>query len=203
MVGEMAERFGAVELIDTSKRKSGTIFVKFFDLRSALAMHNNPCAMGNYQWMIQFAGVSPITNRKHPPNSGTIVIFNWIPNISDEIIWTELSKCGDIREIRSSPHPSKREGGLSKFIEFWDLRASQAAMDQIRANGIFGQKVAADFSRPGGFWKHPPLENRAPTVVRVSRKDRPSPLLFSHYSSETENQANFPISRNQECSLQN
>jgi hypothetical protein len=193
-VGEVAQRFGAVESIDTSERRSGKIFVKFFDLRSALAMHSSPSKFGKCQWMIRFAAEQQIGDRQHPQNNGTIVIFNGIPNISDEMIWVELSKCGDIREIRSSPYSSTKKGAAHKFIEFWDLRASQAAVNRIKRTGLFGAKVSADFSRPGGHWNRTePLENRTPAVIRLSAKDKPALLLVSRCSSGIENEANSPV----------
>jgi hypothetical protein len=158
-----AAKYGDVDSVDVSEIASGKITVKFFDLRSAHALRSSTVRVGGLTWQLQFAHPAKISNPRKPPNIGTIVMFHVPATLSDGAIREEMERFGEIRELRG--HADQR------FVEFWDTRRCQEALAAIRAGKVFAGKIAAEYSRPGGFRKNPDafLANRKPVIARVSK----------------------------------
>jgi RNA recognition motif-containing protein len=159
---DTASAFGDVEAVELRERSPvGT--VRFFDLRSAMAMRRSFPRGSARGWIAQFAAPQPITDRKHPPNNGTIVIFHLAEGISDRQLREELAQFGAIRQIRSPPDRTTQ-----RFVEFWDTRAAEAALRGLRGKVILNSRVSVEFSLPGGYRKNPEAFQgaRAPVVVR-------------------------------------
>jgi RNA recognition motif-containing protein len=149
---------------------SGRILVTFFDLRAAFRMRRSIFGAGRYTWTIQFARAPKITNSQPVPNTGTIIIFRMKKETTVDDVWREFERFGDIREIRAAP---ERKGG-QRFVEFWDVRAAGNARAEMGGKVVCGARIKIDFSRPGGFRKHPDafLENRAPIVAYNSKREQ-------------------------------
>jgi hypothetical protein len=171
-------RYGEIEFVDMSERMFGKLFVKFYDLRSAYKMKSARVVIGNHRWLIQYAPPEVIVDRKHPPNTGTIVLFADHPDIPREVFYAEFTQYGEIREIRSAVSQygkgKKVKVTYQYFVEFWDIRASQRAFERAKARGYFGRQIPVEFSRPGGYRKNPTpfMANRIPTVARKSMKQQ-------------------------------
>lgn len=58
---------------------------------------------------------------------------------------TFLSGVHCIKQIRETPH--KRH---HKFIEFYDVRAAEAALKSLNRSDIAGKRIKLEPSRPGG-----------------------------------------------------
>jgi RNA recognition motif-containing protein len=157
-----ASAFGEVDIVEL--KDNGLVgTVRFFDLRSAMSMRRDFRTVSSHRWILQFAPPQPITDRKRPPNSGTIVIFHLVEGITDEQLREELSRFGQIRQIRSPP-----DRKTQRFVEFWDLRHAAAALHGLRGRAILNSRVSVEFSIPGGYRKHPEMfqDARTPVVVR-------------------------------------
>jgi RNA recognition motif-containing protein len=104
-----------------------------------------------------------VTNRRKPPNNGTVVIFHLLPGTTDEAVGEALSKYGTVRQVRSPP-----DRDTQRFVEFWDLRDAERAVKEMRGRVILNARVSVEYSLPGGCRKDPNAlsEYRAPTVVR-------------------------------------
>ena len=108
-------------------------------------------------------------------NQGTLVIFNLDPSVSNEEVRQIFGAYGEVKEVRmllqvlitfimflSSLYscwlcfgfylqiretPNKKH---HKFIEFYDVRASEAALRSLNKSEIAGKRIKLEPSRPGG-----------------------------------------------------
>ncbi|KAJ8501090.1 hypothetical protein OPV22_011642 [Ensete ventricosum] len=78
-------------------------------------------------------------------NQGTLVIFNLDSSVSNDDLRQIFGACGEVKEIRETPH--KRH---HKFIEFYDVRAAEAALRSLNKSDIAGKQIKLEPSRPGG-----------------------------------------------------
>lgn len=78
-------------------------------------------------------------------NQGTLVVFNLDSSVTNEELRQIFSQHGEVKEIRETPH--KRH---HKFIEFYDIRAADAALRALNRSDIAGKRIKLEPSRPGG-----------------------------------------------------
>ncbi|CAJ2661877.1 unnamed protein product [Trifolium pratense] len=78
-------------------------------------------------------------------NQGTLVVFNLDPSVSNEDLRQIFGAYGEVKEIRETPH--KRH---HKFIEYYDVRAAEAALKSLNRCDIAGKRIKLEPSRPGG-----------------------------------------------------
>ena len=141
--------------IDTSNLKTNnSITIEYFDLRQAQTIKrkyngatiNLPSSYGSGPVSVTFAPLKKIPDPRRPPNNGTIVVFHLPAGVTEAHIEKSFSCFGQIREIRGTPQkPGQR------FIEFWDTRDAEAALNALNGKYVMGSKVSIEFSLPGGF----------------------------------------------------
>ncbi|KAJ6730693.1 RNA RECOGNITION MOTIF-CONTAINING [Salix viminalis] len=78
-------------------------------------------------------------------NQGTLVVFNLDASVSNDDLRLIFGVYGEVKEIRETPH--KRH---HKFIEFYDVRAAEAALRALNKSDIAGKRIKLEPSRPGG-----------------------------------------------------
>eukprot|EP00294_Goniomonas_avonlea_P005671 CAMPEP_0114558788 /NCGR_PEP_ID=MMETSP0114-20121206/10573_1 /TAXON_ID=31324 /ORGANISM="Goniomonas sp, Strain m" /LENGTH=839 /DNA_ID=CAMNT_0001744211 /DNA_START=29 /DNA_END=2548 /DNA_ORIENTATION=- len=76
---------------------------------------------------------------------GTLVVFNLDAHTTTEEVRALFSKVGEVKEVRETPH--KRH---HKFVEFYDIRAAEAALRMLNRFELRGKKIKVEPSRPGG-----------------------------------------------------
>ena len=134
--------------IDTSMLDQGKLTVEYFDLRHAQNVRrltNGTILHGNVI-VVVYAPLPKIEDPKKPPNNGTIVVFHLPTGITTEMIESAFAKYGEVRQVRGTPtKPTQR------FIEYWDIRAAEAALKGLSGKYIMGSRVSIEFSLPGGF----------------------------------------------------
>jgi hypothetical protein len=152
-----------LDRIDMSERTKGRIFVHYFNLQSALQIRGRIVTVSGRQWILRFRLPQQIFDRKHPPNNGTIVLFNLPLSVTNESLRQKFEPFGEIRDVRS-----EKKKGFARFIEFWDKRDCERAYRSIQSGKLFEKPIIAEFSRPGGYRKFPEkfAKTRVPTVVR-------------------------------------
>ncbi|KAH0795643.1 RNA-binding protein [Histomonas meleagridis] len=137
-----------IKSINFSKLSKGIVTIEYYDLRSSIQfkkMKNGSMLHGNVI-MVVYAPLPKIEDPKKPPNNGTIVVFNLPSGINDQHIESSFSQFGEIRQIRGTPtKPSQR------FIEYFDTRSSEAALNGLNGKYVMGSRVSIEFSLPGGF----------------------------------------------------
>ncbi|CAA6668322.1 unnamed protein product [Spirodela intermedia] len=153
------EQYGSIHTLYTACKHRGFVMISYYDLRSARnamkALQNKP--LKNRKLDVQFS--IPKDNQfESDINQGTLEILNLDFSVSNDDLLQIFGIYGDIKEIRETPH--KRH---HKFIEFYDVRAAEAALHSLNGSGIPGKKIKLIPSRPG--------------VPRWSATQQPSPDL--------------------------
>ncbi|XWS60194.1 hypothetical protein CRYUN_Cryun07bG0014600 [Craigia yunnanensis] len=78
-------------------------------------------------------------------NQGTLVVFNLDSSVSTDEFQRRFGAFGEIKEIRGTPHNLNH-----KFVEFYDVRAAEAALHALNRSDIAGKQIKLEPSRPGG-----------------------------------------------------
>ena len=153
----------SVKSIDQSKLKNGIIIVEYYDLRVAQnikRMTHRTILHGN-EIHVSYAPLQKIEDPRKPPNNGTIVVFHLPQGINDAHIEQSFRPFGEIRQIRGTPtKPTQR------FIEYWDTRSAEAALNNMSGKFIMASRVSIEFSLPGGFRRTVQRVDQ-PTIVRA------------------------------------
>ena len=134
--------------IDLSSLSQGTFTVEYFDLRHAQNVKRitNGSTLHGRVIVVSYAPLPKIEDPKKPPNNGTIVVFHLPPDITATEIQSVFGRYGEIKQVRGTPaKPTQR------FIEYWDIRAAENALNGLSGKFVQDSKVSIEFSLPGGF----------------------------------------------------
>jgi RNA recognition motif-containing protein len=140
--------FDSVKSVDRSALDSGVLTIEYFDLRHATQIKRNThnLIVGGSPLQVTYAPLARIEDPSKPPNNGTIVVFHLPPGVTPQQIESTFGPFGEIKQVRGTPSkPSQR------FIEYWDIRGAQRALDGLNGQYVMGSKVSIEFSKPGGF----------------------------------------------------
>jgi RNA recognition motif-containing protein len=137
--------------------------IEYFDLRHAQQVKRTAHNMTLHGSVISvvYAPLPKIEDPRKPPNNGTIVVFHLPPGLTPQQIESTFGEFGDIRQVRGTAGKPTQ-----KFIEYWDIRAAERALDGLNQRYVMGSRVSIEFSLPGGFRRN------------VQRGDQPTPLRF-------------------------
>ena len=144
--------YNSIKNIDMSLIADGFCSVEYYDLRHANNVKRiaNTATLHGNVIVVSYAPLSRIGDCKKPPNNGTIVVFH-LPatGVTDKQIEMTFGQFGEIRQIRGTPSkPTQR------FIEYWDTRAAEEALNSLNGKYVMGSKISIEFSLPGGFRKN-------------------------------------------------
>jgi RNA recognition motif-containing protein len=172
---DLLKSYGEIEAIDLAAIFFGVVIVRFYDLRAAQAVRRSRFCLKSRCLGVRYGPQLEITNPRKPPNNGTIVLFHLKKAATEEAVRKEFCQFGEIRQIRCAP------GNLrQRFIEYFDLRAAQAAVKGMKGKKICNSKISVEFSLPGGFKKaaEQVQSPRTPTIERVSRTHAPCAISY-------------------------
>ncbi|KAK4364025.1 hypothetical protein RND71_015383 [Anisodus tanguticus] len=140
------EQYGDIRTLYTACKHRGFVMISYYDIRAARtamrALHNKP--LRRRKLGIHFSIPKENPSEKDI-NQGTLVVFNLDPSVSNEDLRRIFGAYGEVKEIRETPH--KRH---HKFIEFYDVRAADAALKALNRSDIAGKRIKLEPSRPGG-----------------------------------------------------
>ncbi|KAF3791548.1 MEI2-like 2 protein [Nymphaea thermarum] len=140
------EQFGAIRTLYTACKHRGFVMISYYDIRDARtamrALQNKPLRRRKLDIHFSIPKDNP---SEKDINQGTLVVFNLDPSVSNDDLRQIFGAYGEIKEIRETPH--KRH---HKFIEFYDVRAAEAALRSLNRSDIAGKKIKLEPSRPGG-----------------------------------------------------
>jgi RNA recognition motif-containing protein len=137
---------GAVRTIDSSTLENGSVSIEYFDLRHANQMRTTPVLVNGAAVSLSYAPLPRIDDPRNPPNNGTIVVFHLPAGITNQQIEATFGPFGEIRQVRGTPSKPNQ-----KFVEYWDIRDAQKALDALNGQYLMGSRVSIEFSLPGGF----------------------------------------------------
>ncbi|XP_062230444.1 protein MEI2-like 3 [Phragmites australis] len=139
------QQFGDVQTLYTCKNH-GFVTVSYYDIRSAenamRALHNK--ALGLMNLDVQ----SSIPKEKVPnkyPNNGILVVSIIDSSISNDDLLQILGVYGDVKEIFRAPTSCNK-----KFVEFYDVRAAEAAVNDLSKDDMSCPKIKVELSHSGG-----------------------------------------------------
>ena len=143
------EMISSEDIIKECKyQPDGSILAEFFDLRYAFFYRNllQGAGWAGNKLNVSFSPPKLRNENGTPVNNGTLVLFHVPSNYSNVDLSNLFEFYGGIRQIRSSPNnPNQR------FIEFWDTRSAQFALDDLYRHKFLGQNVIIEYSIPGGL----------------------------------------------------
>ncbi|THG19675.1 hypothetical protein TEA_024688 [Camellia sinensis var. sinensis] len=140
------EQYGDVRTLYTACKNRGFVMISYYDIRAAQnamrALQNKPLKRRKLD--IHFSIPKDNASQKDI-NQGTLVVFNHDSSVSNEELWQIFGAYGEIKEIRETPHRSHH-----KFIEFYDVRAAEAALHALNRSDIAGKRIKLEPIHPGG-----------------------------------------------------
>ncbi|KOM40060.1 hypothetical protein LR48_Vigan04g025800 [Vigna angularis] len=140
------ELYGDIRTLYTACKHRGFVMISYYDIRAARtamrALQNKPLRRRKLDIHFSIPKDNPSDK---DINQGTLVVFNLDPSVSNEDLRQIFGAYGEVKEIRETPH--KRH---HKFIEFYDVRAAEAALKSLNRSDIAGKRIKLEPSRPGG-----------------------------------------------------
>ncbi|OEL21773.1 Protein MEI2-like 2 [Dichanthelium oligosanthes] len=187
------EQYGDIRTLYTATKHRGFVMISYFDIRSARnamrALQNKPLRRRKLDIHFSIPKENPSDKDL---NQGTLVIFNLDPSVSNEEVRQIFGAYGEVKEIRETPNKKHH-----KFIEFYDVRAAEAALRSLNKSEIAGKRIKLEPSRPGGTRRNlmqqlgHDLDQEEPRSYRHPHVGSPManspPGAWAHYSSPTDN----------------
>ncbi|CAJ2661875.1 unnamed protein product [Trifolium pratense] len=140
------EQYGDIRTLYTACKHRGFVMISYYDIRAARtamrALQNKPLRRRKLDIHFSIPKDNPSDK---DINQGTLVVFNLDPSVSNEDLRQIFGAYGEVKEIRETPH--KRH---HKFIEYYDVRAAEAALKSLNRCDIAGKRIKLEPSRPGG-----------------------------------------------------
>ncbi|KAJ4961211.1 hypothetical protein NE237_021121 [Protea cynaroides] len=140
------EQYGDIRTLYTACKNRGFVMISYYDIRAARnamrALQNKPLRRRKLDIHFSIPKDNP---SEKDINQGTLVVFNLDSTVSNDDLCQIFGVYGEIKEIRETPH--KRH---HKFIEFYDVRAAEAALHALNRSDIAGKRIKLEPSRPGG-----------------------------------------------------
>ncbi|KAK9051293.1 hypothetical protein SSX86_027920 [Deinandra increscens subsp. villosa] len=140
------EQYGDIRTLYTACKHRGFVMISYYDIRAARtamrALQNKPLRRRKLDIHYSIPKDNPSDK---DINQGTLVVFNLDPSVSCEDLFQIFGAYGEVKEIRETPY--KRH---HKFIEYYDVRAAEAALRSLNRSDIAGKRIKLEPSRPGG-----------------------------------------------------
>ncbi|KAK1270104.1 Protein MEI2-like 4 [Acorus gramineus] len=140
------EQYGDIRTLYTACKHRGFVMISYYDIRAARnamrALQGKPLKCRKLDIHFSIPKDNP---SEKDINQGTLVVFNLDASVSNDELRQIFGVYGEIKEIRETPH--KRH---HKFIEFYDVRAAEAALRALNRSDIAGKRIKLEPSRPGG-----------------------------------------------------
>ncbi|GAQ81819.1 Protein Mei2 [Klebsormidium nitens] len=172
------EQYGAIRQLYTACKHRGFVMISYYDIRAARsamrALQNKPLRRRKLDIHFSIPKENPSDK---DVNQGTLVVFNLDSSVTNEELRQIFSQHGEVKEIRETPH--KRH---HKFIEFYDIRAADAALRALNRSDIAGKRIKLEPSRPGGARRI--MNVAVPTdMIDEDRRMHASPPRHNSWSS--------------------
>ncbi|KAK9108612.1 hypothetical protein Syun_024623 [Stephania yunnanensis] len=140
------QQYGDIRTLYTACKHRGFVMISYYDIRAARSamrsLQNKPLRRRKLDIHYSIPKDNP---SERDVNQGTLVVFNLDSSVSNDELCHIFGVYGEIKEIRETPH--KRH---HKFIEFYDVRAADAALRALNRTDIAGKRIKLEPSRPGG-----------------------------------------------------
>lgn len=142
------EQYGDIHTLYTACKQRGFVIISYYDIRAARnamkALQSKP--LGQRKLDIHYSIPKDNPSEKDI-NQGTLKVFNLDSSVSNDDLHQVFGVYGEIKEICETPC-----GSNHKFIEFYDVRAAEAALHAVNWGEFAGKmiKVELEPSHPAG-----------------------------------------------------
>lgn len=140
------EQYGGIRTLYTACKHRGFVMISYYDIRAARtamkALQNKPLRRRKLDIHYSIPKDNP---SEKDVNQGTLVVFNLDSSVSNDELRHIFGVYGEVKEIRETPLRSNH-----KFVEFYDVRAAEAALRALNRSDIAGKQIKVEPSRPGG-----------------------------------------------------
>ncbi|XP_044461949.1 protein MEI2-like 4 isoform X2 [Mangifera indica] len=140
------EQYGDISTFDTACKHQGFVIISYHDIRAA---RNAMKALQNKLMRHRKLNIHFSIPKENPLekdiNPGTLVVFNLDASVSNEELHQIFGVYGEIKEIHETT-----EQGHHKFIEFYDIRAAEAALQALNRINIAGKQIKVEPSHHRG-----------------------------------------------------
>ncbi|KAH7516812.1 hypothetical protein FEM48_Zijuj10G0174400 [Ziziphus jujuba var. spinosa] len=140
------EQYGDIRTLYTACKHRGFVMISYYDIRASRnamkSLQNRPLRRRKLDIHYSIPKDNP---SEKDVNQGTLVVFNLDSSVSNDELRQIFGVYGEIKEIRETPHRSHH-----KFVEFYDVRAAEAALRSLNRSDIAGKRIKLEPSRPGG-----------------------------------------------------
>ncbi|XP_022735907.1 protein MEI2-like 1 isoform X2 [Durio zibethinus] len=140
------EQYGDIRTLYTACKHRGFVMISYYDIRAARnamkALQNKPLRRRKLDIHYSIPKDNPSGK---DVNQGTLVVFNLDSSVSTDELHRIFGAFGEIKEICETLHKHDH-----KFIEFYDVRAAEAALHALNRSDIAGKQIKLEPSRPGG-----------------------------------------------------
>ncbi|CAL9767869.1 unnamed protein product [Musa acuminata subsp. burmannicoides] len=140
------EQYGDIRTLYTACKHRGFVMISYYDIRAALnaiqALQNKPLRC----WKLDIHFSIPKDNPSEKDvNQGMLLVFNLNSSVTNDDLHQIFGIYGEIKEICSTQHKCHH-----KSIEFYDVRAAEAALHALNGSDIAGRKIRLELSHLGG-----------------------------------------------------
>ncbi|PSS12088.1 Protein MEI2-like [Actinidia chinensis var. chinensis] len=140
------EQYGDIRTLYTTCKHRGFVMISYYDIRAARnamrALHKKPLRRRKLDIHFSIPKDNP---SEKDINQSTFAAFNLDSSVSNEELHQIFGVYGEIKEISEAPQRSH-----GKFIEFYDVRAAEAALRELNRSNIVGKKIKIEPSCTGG-----------------------------------------------------
>ncbi|XP_034906217.1 protein MEI2-like 4 isoform X2 [Populus alba] len=152
------EQYGDIRTLYTACKHRGFVMISYYDIRAAKnarkALQNRPLRRRKLDIHYSIPKDNP---SEKDFNQGTLVASNLDSSVSNDELRQIFGVYGEIKEIRETPNRSH-----FKLVEFYDVRAAEAALCALNKSDIAGKRIKLEASHPRGLKR---LSQQIPTEL--------------------------------------
>ncbi|KAJ6945738.1 protein MEI2-like 4 isoform X2 [Populus alba x Populus x berolinensis] len=152
------EQYGDIRTLYTACKHRGFVMISYYDIRAAKnamkALQNRPLRRRKLDIHYSIPKDNP---SEKDFNQGTLVASNLDSSVSNDELRQIFGVYGEIKEIRETPNRNH-----FKLVEFYDVRAAEAALCALNKNDIAGKRIKLEASHPRGLKR---LSQQIPTEL--------------------------------------
>lgn len=137
------EQYGEICTLYTACKHRGFVMISYYDIRAARramqALQNKPLRRRKLDIHYSIPKDNPSDK---DTNQGTVVIYNLDSGLSNDEVSHIFGVYGEVKEVREGSRHN------SKSIEFYDIRAAEAALRELNKSDIGGKQMKLEPTRP-------------------------------------------------------
>ncbi|KAG4116895.1 hypothetical protein ERO13_D12G195900v2 [Gossypium hirsutum] len=156
------EQYGDIRTLYTACKHRGFVMISYYDIRAARnamrALQNKP--LRRRELDIHYSIPKDNASEKDV-DQGAVLVYKVDSFVSTDELQRVFGAFGEIKEIREVPNKHNH-----KVIEFYDVRAAEAALNALNRSNSAGKQIKLEPSRPGGLRRfiQPEQEQDEPNI---------------------------------------